>query len=224
MELRILSLADSFPNLFLTDSSEKICAFSQNENESLVDAWLRMHGNGSEIAMVIILQVLQSRAKQPTPDHDDDDMPMSREEEVKFMQIFAENMLIEVGKFTFPANFIIPEMKEDNKVPLILGRPFLHTADAVIRVKHKQLNLGVGTERKIFNIDSAMKHSYSNVIVFLVARYEGSKILHSIEGTLLKEEILFEFDEFMAMTADENSKSESDIEEHIRENHHQHRL
>ncbi|GJX96731.1 reverse transcriptase domain-containing protein [Tanacetum coccineum] len=42
---------------------------------------------------------------------------------------------------------------------------------------------------------------------------EGSKILHSIEGTLLEEEIFFEFDEFMAMTTDENSESESDTEE-----------
>ncbi|GKE84117.1 reverse transcriptase domain-containing protein [Tanacetum coccineum] len=74
----------------------------------------------------------------------------------------AKNMLVEVGKFTFPVDFVILEMKEDSKVPLILGRPFLHTADAVIRVKQKQLNLGVGTERMIFNIDSAMKHSYSN--------------------------------------------------------------
>ncbi|GKA77948.1 reverse transcriptase domain-containing protein [Tanacetum coccineum] len=71
-------------------------------------------------------------------------------------------MLVEVGKFTFPTDFSILEMEEDSKVPLILGRPFLHTADAVIRVKQKQLNLGVGTERMIFNIDSAMKHSYSN--------------------------------------------------------------
>ncbi|GJX44420.1 reverse transcriptase domain-containing protein [Tanacetum coccineum] len=58
----------------------------------------------------------------------------------------AENMLVEVGKFTFPVNFVILEMEEDGKVPLLLGRPFLHTADAVIRVKQKQLNLGVGTE------------------------------------------------------------------------------
>ncbi|GJY64461.1 hypothetical protein Tco_0465921, partial [Tanacetum coccineum] len=42
---------------------------------------------------------------------------------------------------------------------------------------------------------------------------EGSKILHSIKGTLLEEEIFAEFDEFMAMTADENSNSESDIED-----------
>nr|GEV38352.1 reverse transcriptase domain-containing protein [Tanacetum cinerariifolium] len=42
---------------------------------------------------------------------------------------------------------------------------------------------------------------------------EGSKILHSIEGTLLEEEIFFEVNEFMAMVADENSKSESDTKE-----------
>nr|GEU74923.1 hypothetical protein [Tanacetum cinerariifolium] len=41
-------------------------------------------------------------------------------------------MLVEVGKFTFSANFVILEIKEDNKVPFILGRPFLHTADVVI--------------------------------------------------------------------------------------------
>ncbi|GJT83256.1 reverse transcriptase domain-containing protein [Tanacetum coccineum] len=139
----------------------------------------------------------------------------------------AENMFIEVGKFTFPVDFVILEMEEDSKVPLILGRPFLYTADAVIQVKQRQLNLGVGTERIIFNIDSAMKHSYSNddtcfsidVIDeileedFDVLLDEGSKILHFIEGSLLEEEIFAEFDEFMAMTADENSDSESDTED-----------
>nr|GEW21117.1 reverse transcriptase domain-containing protein [Tanacetum cinerariifolium] len=136
-------------------------------------------------------------------------------------------MLVEVDKFTFPADFVILKIEEDNKVPLILGRPFLHTANAVIRVKQKQLNLRVGTERMIFNIDYAMKHSYSNddtyfsidVIYEILEEYfdalldEGSKILHSIERTILEEEIFFEFDEFMAMTADENSESESDTEE-----------
>ncbi|GJZ35389.1 reverse transcriptase domain-containing protein [Tanacetum coccineum] len=33
----------------------------------------------------------------------------------------AENMLVEVGKFTFPADFVILEMEKDSKVPLILG-------------------------------------------------------------------------------------------------------
>nr|GEU38766.1 hypothetical protein [Tanacetum cinerariifolium] len=139
----------------------------------------------------------------------------------------AKNMLVEVGKFTFPAYFVILKMEEDSKVPLILGRPFLHTADVVLRVKHKQLNLRVRTERMIFNIDSAMKHSYSNddtcfgidVIDEILEEDfdalldERNKILPSIEGTLLEEEIFVEFNEFMAMTADKNSDSESDIEE-----------
>ncbi|GJZ98521.1 reverse transcriptase domain-containing protein [Tanacetum coccineum] len=139
----------------------------------------------------------------------------------------AENMLVEVGKFTFPADFVILEIEEDSKVPLTLGRPFLHTDNAVIQVKQKQLNLGVRTERMIFNIDSAIKHSYSNddtcfsidvIDEILVEDFdalldEGSKILHSIKGTVLEEEILFDFDKFIAMTADEIYDSESDIEE-----------
>nr|GEU75959.1 reverse transcriptase domain-containing protein [Tanacetum cinerariifolium] len=138
-----------------------------------------------------------------------------------------ENMLVEVGKFSFLDDFVILEMEEDSKVTLILGRPFLHTVDEVIRVKHNQLNLGVGTERMIFNIDSVMKHSYSNDDTYFSIDVndeileedfdalldEGSKILYSIKGTLLEEEIFAEFDEFMAMTADENSDFESDTEE-----------
>ncbi|GKE55733.1 hypothetical protein Tco_1494918 [Tanacetum coccineum] len=42
---------------------------------------------------------------------------------------------------------------------------------------------------------------------------EGSDILYSIEGTPLEEKLFAEFDEFMAMTVEENSKSESDSEE-----------
>ncbi|GJR70688.1 reverse transcriptase domain-containing protein [Tanacetum coccineum] len=139
----------------------------------------------------------------------------------------AKNLLIEVGKFTFLGDFVILKMEEDSKVPLILGRPFLHTTDAVIRVKQKQLNLRVGTKRMIFNIDSAMKHSYSNddtcFIIDIIDEIlkedfdalldESSKILHSSEGTLLEEEIFAKFDEFMAMTADENSDSESDTKD-----------
>ncbi|GJT22109.1 reverse transcriptase domain-containing protein [Tanacetum coccineum] len=139
----------------------------------------------------------------------------------------AENMLVEVGKFIFPADFIILEMEEDSKVPLILGQPFLHTADAVIQVKQKQLNLGIATERMIFNIDSVIKHSYLNddtcfsidvIDEILEEDFDalldkGSKMLHSIEGTILEEEIFSEFDKFIAMAENENYDSESDEEE-----------
>ncbi|GKG06408.1 hypothetical protein Tco_0326494, partial [Tanacetum coccineum] len=46
---------------------------------------------------------------------------------------------------------------------------------------------------------------------------EDTKILHSIERTLLKEEIFAEFDEFMAMTAKGNYDSESDSESNSEE-------
>ncbi|GKA21187.1 hypothetical protein Tco_0701176 [Tanacetum coccineum] len=85
--------------------------------------------------------------------------------------------------------------------------------EVVIRVKQKQLNLRVGTERMIFNIKSSIKHSYLNddtcfsidVIDEILEEDfdalldERSKILHSIEGTTLEEEIFFEFDKVIAM-------------------------
>ncbi|GJX29738.1 reverse transcriptase domain-containing protein [Tanacetum coccineum] len=74
----------------------------------------------------------------------------------------AENMLVQVGKFVFPVDFIILQMEEDEKVPLILGRPFLHTVDAIIRVKNKELNLGVGDDRITLLINKTMQHSHSN--------------------------------------------------------------
>ncbi|GJY31859.1 reverse transcriptase domain-containing protein [Tanacetum coccineum] len=74
----------------------------------------------------------------------------------------AENMLVQVGQFIFLIDFVILEMEEDSKVPLILGRPFLHTANAIIYVKCKELNLEVGNEKITFMINKAMQHSYSN--------------------------------------------------------------
>nr|GFD25077.1 reverse transcriptase domain-containing protein [Tanacetum cinerariifolium] len=43
----------------------------------------------------------------------------------------AENVSVKVGKFYFPANFIILDFVADPRVPLILGRPFLNVFIAV---------------------------------------------------------------------------------------------
>ncbi|GJY22771.1 reverse transcriptase domain-containing protein [Tanacetum coccineum] len=74
----------------------------------------------------------------------------------------VENMLVQVGKFMFPVDFVILEMEEDDRVSLILGRPFSHTANAIIRVKNKDLNLGIEEDRATFLIDKAMQHSHLN--------------------------------------------------------------
>nr|GFA76729.1 reverse transcriptase domain-containing protein [Tanacetum cinerariifolium] len=53
----------------------------------------------------------------------------------------AENVFIKVGKFYFPANFVILDFVADPRVPLLLGRPFLITAHALIDVYEGEITL-----------------------------------------------------------------------------------
>nr|GEU65316.1 reverse transcriptase domain-containing protein [Tanacetum cinerariifolium] len=82
-------------------------------------------------------------------------------------------------------------MEEDSKVPLILGRPILHTVNAVIR----------------FSIDVNDEILEEYFDAFLA---EGSKILYSIEETPLEDKIFAEFDGFIAMNTKENSESDEE--------------
>ncbi|GJS08722.1 hypothetical protein Tco_0365518 [Tanacetum coccineum] len=69
---------------------------------------------------------------------------------VKYPKGIAENVLVEICKFTFLVDFIILDIPEDIKVPLILGRPFLSTAHAKIDVYKRKITLRVGEENIIF--------------------------------------------------------------------------
>nr|GEX15040.1 hypothetical protein [Tanacetum cinerariifolium] len=73
----------------------------------------------------------------------------------------ARDVFVLVGKFTFPADFVVVDYESDPRVPLILGRPFLRTARALIEVHGKEMILHKGDERLTLN----MKHdtaSFSN--------------------------------------------------------------
>nr|GFA47450.1 reverse transcriptase domain-containing protein [Tanacetum cinerariifolium] len=73
----------------------------------------------------------------------------------------ARDVFVLVGKFTFPADFVIVDYESDPRVPLILGRPFLRTARALSDVHGKEMILRDGDERLTLN----MRHdtlSYSN--------------------------------------------------------------
>nr|GFA41982.1 reverse transcriptase domain-containing protein [Tanacetum cinerariifolium] len=73
----------------------------------------------------------------------------------------ARDVFVPVGKFTFPADFVVVDYESDPRVPLILGRPFLRTARALIDVHGEEMILHDGDERLTLN----MKHetaSYSN--------------------------------------------------------------
>ncbi|GJZ17788.1 hypothetical protein Tco_0553911 [Tanacetum coccineum] len=69
---------------------------------------------------------------------------------VKYPKGIAENVLVCIGKFVFPVDFIILDMPEDIKGPLILGRPFLSTTRAKIDVFKRNITLRVGEEKIIF--------------------------------------------------------------------------
>ncbi|GKA19041.1 retrovirus-related pol polyprotein from transposon TNT 1-94 [Tanacetum coccineum] len=69
---------------------------------------------------------------------------------VKHPKGIAENVLVGIGKFVFPVDFIILDMLEDVKVPLILRRPFLSIAHAKIDVFKRKITLWVGEEKIIF--------------------------------------------------------------------------
>ena len=70
-----------------------------------------------------------------------------------------EDVLVKVGKFIFPMDFVVKKMEEDNQVPLLLGRPFLANGSALIDVKKVELTLRVGNEAVHFNLDKSLTHS-----------------------------------------------------------------
>nr|GEX99180.1 hypothetical protein [Tanacetum cinerariifolium] len=77
---------------------------------------------------------------------------------VKYPKGIAKNVLVGIGKFVFPVDFIILDMPEDVKVPLILERPFLSTVHAKIDVFKRKITLRVREEKIIFK---SVKHASS---------------------------------------------------------------
>ncbi|GKB48212.1 reverse transcriptase domain-containing protein [Tanacetum coccineum] len=72
----------------------------------------------------------------------------------------AEDIFVKVGKFHFPADFVVVDYDVDPRVPLILGRPFLRTARALIDVHSEELTLRVNDEAITFNVEHTSRYSY----------------------------------------------------------------
>nr|GEY78645.1 reverse transcriptase domain-containing protein [Tanacetum cinerariifolium] len=68
----------------------------------------------------------------------------------------AENVFVKVGKFYFPADFVVLDFIADSRVPLILGRPFLRGIDFESKEIENFLNddsILFGVEDSPFNMD-----------------------------------------------------------------------
>ena len=69
-----------------------------------------------------------------------------------------ENIIVKVGKFIFPIDFVILDMEEDDTVPIILGKPFLAIGKAQINVQEGELKLRVQGYEVTFHVFQPTKH------------------------------------------------------------------
>ncbi|KAJ9181196.1 hypothetical protein P3X46_009350 [Hevea brasiliensis] len=82
---------------------------------------------------------------------------------IKYPEGILENVPLKVGKFYIPVDFVILDMEEDSNIPIILERPFLATAGALIDVKGEKLTLRVGEDHLVFNISNDKKKQHEDV-------------------------------------------------------------
>ncbi|GJW98259.1 reverse transcriptase domain-containing protein [Tanacetum coccineum] len=65
----------------------------------------------------------------------------------------AEDVFVKVGTFFFPDDFVVVDYVADPRVPLILGRPFLRTARALIDVHGEQMTLRHDDQSVTFKVE-----------------------------------------------------------------------
>ncbi|XP_070005314.1 uncharacterized protein [Nicotiana sylvestris] len=75
-----------------------------------------------------------------------------------------DDVLVQVGKFVFPADFVIMDCQVDKEIPIILGRPFLATGRALIDCETGELKMRLNDEEVIFNVQQSMRRpsEYAN--------------------------------------------------------------
>ncbi|GJV41972.1 reverse transcriptase domain-containing protein [Tanacetum coccineum] len=82
---------------------------------------------------------------------------------VQYPRGIAKNVLIKVDKFVLPIAFVILDMREDSRIPIILRRPFLATARAMIDVFNKKITLRIGNEEVSEKHKGAIAWKMSNI-------------------------------------------------------------
>ena len=80
---------------------------------------------------------------------------------VKIPKGIVEDVLVKIDKFYYPVDFVVldtePIANEPNHVPIILGRPFLATANAIINCRNGVMQLTFGNmtlEPNIFHLNN----------------------------------------------------------------------
>nr|GEW83361.1 reverse transcriptase domain-containing protein [Tanacetum cinerariifolium] len=114
----------------------------------------------------------------------------------------AKDVVVKVGKFHFPTDFVVVDFETNPRVPLILGRSFLRTGRALIDVYREEITLQVNDEAITFNLNQTMRYSstYDDISVnqlmslMLLERKGSDFILEEIEAYLKDESVSPEID------------------------------
>nr|GFC57769.1 reverse transcriptase domain-containing protein [Tanacetum cinerariifolium] len=71
----------------------------------------------------------------------------------------AKDVSFKVGVFHFPADFVVVDFEPNPRVPLILGRCFLKTSQALNDVHKGELILRIRNEAITYNLDQTVRYS-----------------------------------------------------------------
>ena len=122
---------------------------------------------------------------------------------VKTPKGIIEDVLIKVGNFVFPVDFVILETEPvkylKNQIPIILGRPFLATSNTLINCRNGLMKLtfeNMTIDLNVFNVGNQSNDLYEQPVgvnlideVTSLSKLEGSQI-----ESLLKEDVLLEYE------------------------------
>ncbi|XP_070015594.1 uncharacterized protein [Nicotiana sylvestris] len=77
----------------------------------------------------------------------------------------VDDVLVKVGKFHLPADFVILDCVVDKEIPIILGRPFLATGRALMDSERNEIKFRVNDEEVTFQASKGMKlpHEYESI-------------------------------------------------------------
>nr|GEY67536.1 hypothetical protein [Tanacetum cinerariifolium] len=93
----------------------------------------------------------------------------------------ARDVFVSVGKFTFPAYFFIVDYESDPRVSLILGRPFLRIARALIDVHGEEMILyTMSDQRTMAELLRAPTEGYAEAIAVPLILAEQFELKHSL--------------------------------------------
>ena len=114
---------------------------------------------------------------------------------VKIPKGIVEDVLIKIDKFYYPVDFVVldtePSSNEPNHVPIIMGRPFLATANAIINCRNGIMQLTFGDmtlELNIFHLNDNPKlletENHSTDEVVSIDQCAGKKGVQVMQGVI----------------------------------------